>query len=204
MSGGFDLATDIAPIIESLCRFYDFGGKTVISAGAGGGQFVDFARRTRKIVAVDQDSAALELLKTRVESEGLADSYDFVRSDFNDMNGRGDVVLFEFCLHEMPDPFDALRHARTLAPDIVVIDHWPGSEWLYCVVEEDKVQKSTEAMRLFGVRSQAVFQAEQLFKNHAELVAKVSIQGPEAVHRAGKFRGVTDIVIPMAWAATLL
>ena len=33
---------------------------------------------------------------------------------------HGDVVYFEFCLHEMDDPAKALIHAKSLAPDIVV------------------------------------------------------------------------------------
>jgi ubiquinone/menaquinone biosynthesis C-methylase UbiE len=198
------MATDIALIIENLCLFYDFRGKTVLTAGAGGGQFVNFARRTRKIIAVDQDPEALRQLKTRVESEGLTASYEFVQSDFNDTSKRADAVLFEFCLHEMQDPLQALEHARTLAPDSVVIDHWPGSDWLFYVVEEDKVRNSTEAMKWFGVRSRSVFHGQQVFKNHAELVVKVASQGPEAINRAAKFADCSNIVIPMAYAATLL
>jgi len=198
------MATDIGRIVENLLCFYDFGGRTVVSVGAGGGQFVEFGRKTRKIIAVDQDAEALRQLKTRVASEGLADSFEFVQSDFYDTAKQGDVVLFEFSLHEMPDPLRALQHAQTLAPDIVVLDHAPGSDWTYYIVEEDKVHKSTEAMKRFGIRSQAVFQGEQRFSNHDELLAKVSVQGPEAIERVGVFRGASGIVIRLVYAATLL
>lgn len=198
------MAANIDLIIENLCRFYDFSGRTVVSVGAGGGQFVDFGRRAGKIIAVDEDAEALEELRTRVDREGLSASFEFVRSSFSDTARQGDVVLFEFCLHEVPDPLQSLQHAHSLAPDIVVLDHWPGSEWLYYVVEEDKVRRSTQAMKQFGIRSQAVFQAEQLFDSHQELLAKVSGQGPEAVERARRFASATNILIPMTYAMTLL
>jgi len=56
----------------------------------------------------------------------------------------------------------------------------------------------------FGIRSQSVFQAEQRFGNHDELLAKVSIQGPEAIERIRAFKGATGIVITMLYAASLL
>lgn len=198
------LATDTALVIDNLCSFYDFGGKTVLSVGSGGGQFVNLARRLQRIIAIDNDPTVLRQLRIRIETEGLADAFEIVQSSFEDFGGRGDTVLFEFCLHEMPDPAQALQHARSLAPDILVVDHWPGSEWLYYTVEQDKVDNSTEAMNRFAIRSRRVFQGEQRFKNHDDLLAKVSVQGADAVARARRFLGVTDIVIPMAYAATLL
>ena len=55
------------------------------------------------------------------------------------MNKRGDVVMFEFCLHEMKDPVAAINHALTMAPTVLITDHWSGSEWAYVVDEEEKV-----------------------------------------------------------------
>lgn len=104
----------------------------------------------------------------------------------------------------MPDPSAALAHAKTLAPDVLVLDHAPGSPWAFHTVEEEKVRSSAEAMRHVGVRSERRFEAEQRFADHAELLAKVAVQGPLAVERAGRFRGATDIVIPFGYAITLL
>ncbi len=44
------MAADIAAIMRSIEAFYDFTGKSVIHVGAGGGQFVDYAGRARKVL----------------------------------------------------------------------------------------------------------------------------------------------------------
>jgi hypothetical protein len=113
-------------------------------------------------------------------------------------------VYFEFCLHEMPDPGMALAHAKTLALDIVVFDHAPGSEWAYMAAEEDKVSRSAQAMERFGIRAREIFRTDQIFKDYAELLAKISPQGPLAVERAARFMNVTGIAIPMGYGLTLL
>ena len=104
----------------------------------------------------------------------------------------------------MPDPERALAHARTLAPDVVVLDHAPGSEWAWHVVEEEKVARSAEAARRAGVRAERLFRGEQRFAGHAELIAKVSGQGLLAVERAERFRGASGIVIPFGYETLLL
>jgi hypothetical protein len=104
----------------------------------------------------------------------------------------------------MDDPEKALIHAKSLAPDIVVYDHSPGSEWIYYGAEESKVARSSAAMERFGIRRRQTFYAEQRFGNHAELLAKVSPQGPLAIARAQRFAGATNVVIPMNYELNLL
>ena len=104
----------------------------------------------------------------------------------------------------MPDPAKALERARSLAPEVVVYDHAPGSEWAYYTVEEDKVLRSTEAMEACGIRRRAVFHGEQRFRDYAELRDKVASQGPTAIERIAPFRDLRDIVIPMDYLAALL
>ena len=58
---------------------------------------------------------------------------EVVGSKFEDVALSGDVVYFEFCLHEMADPQKALTHAKNLARDTVVFDHSPDSEWISTV-----------------------------------------------------------------------
>jgi hypothetical protein len=198
------LATDVARVIENLCRFYEFSGKTVVSVGAGGGQLIEYGRTARKVIAVDQDAESLKQLETAVHAKGMPEIFELVHSDFDEFGGRADVVLFEFCLHEMKEPLSALEHARTLAPDIVVLDHWPGSEWAFFVVEEEKVRVSRNAMERFGIRSEERFEAEQRFNDYDELLAKVSVQGPVAIERVSTFRGAANIVIPMVYGVALL
>ena len=198
------MATDYHQLTENLCRFYDFSGKTVLFVGAGGRQLLDASIKTRKLIAIDQDVEALRELKTNVAAKGMQDCVDIVGSRLEEVALRGDVVYFEFCLHEMDDPQKALTHARTLAPDIVVFDHLPGSDWVFHAAEEDKVRRSAEAMERFGVRRRETFCTEQRFRYYAELLAKVAGQGMIASHRAQRFAGATNIAIPMSYELALV
>jgi len=113
-------------------------------------------------------------------------------------------VYFEFCLHETSDPTEALAHARTLAPDAVVFDHLPNSPWSFHAAEEGKVRRSTEAMERFGIRRRHSLSVEQRFGDYDELLAKIRVQGELAIQRAQRFRGATDIVVPMNCGLALL
>ena len=198
------MATDYTKLSENLSRFYDFAGKVVLFIGAGGRQLLDPTTPAKKLIAIDKDVEALRELKENIVARGLQDSVDVVDADFEEVSSHGDVVYFEFCLHEMDDPDKALVHAKSLAPDVVVYDHSPGSEWIYYGAEEDKVARSSAAMQRFGIRRREDYRAEQRFSNYAELLAKVQPQGPVAIERAQRYAGATDIVIPMSYELDLL
>jgi len=191
------LAADYGQMTENLRCFYDFTDKIVLFVGAGGRQLLDLSIRTRKVIAIDENVQSLSELKSK-------NSVEVVGSRFEDVALRGDVVYFEFCLHEMDDPGKALCHARTLAPDIMVYDHAPGSEWVFYGDEEEEVRRSAEAMERFGVRRRETLRTEQRFRDHAELLAKVSPQGAIAIQRAQRFAGAMKIVIPMSYELALL
>ena len=191
------MAADYGQMTENLRCFYDFTDKIVLFVGAGGRQLLDLSIRTRKVIAIDENVQSLSELKSK-------NSVEVVGSRFEDVALRGDVVYFEFCLHEMDDPGKALCHARTLAPDIVVYDHAPGSEWVFYGDEEEEVRRSAEAMERFGVRRRETLRTEQRFRDHAELLAKVSPQGAIAIQRAQRFAGAMNIVIPMSYELALL
>ncbi len=187
------MAADYQKLAEILTRFYDFTDKTVLYVGAGGRQLLDPAVKNRRLIAIDRDAGSLA---------GL--NIEAVAADFEEVRLAGDVVYFEFCLHEMPDPVRALQHARTLAPETVVFDHSPESEWIFLGAEEEQVRRSTAAMIEFGIRRRVTFQTEQRFQEYAELIAKVSPQGELALERARRFEGATGIEIPMCCELVLL
>ena len=198
------MAADYQQMIQNLRQFYDFSGKVVLGVGAGGGQLVELARGVRKLIAIDNDPAAIRQLQVRIAAANLENQVEIVEADFFETSLHGDVVYFEFCLHEMVDPEGALRHASTLAPEVLIFDHLPDSPWAFHATEEDKVRRSTEALARFdSVRHQA-FCTEQHFQDHAQLLQKISCQGELAVDRARRFLGMTDIVIPMTYGLTLL
>ena len=198
------MATDYAQLTRNLLDFYNFKDKVVLYVGAAGRQLLGDSAGAKKLIAIDQDVAALRELATKVASRGEQDSVEVVGSKFEDVARLGDVVYFEFCLHEMADPEKALRHAKSLSPDLVIYDHSPGSEWIFYGAEEDKVPISAQAMERFGVRRRQKFHAEQRFADYAELLAKVTPQGPTAIERVQRFKGATNIVIPMDYELNLL
>jgi len=198
------MATDVAVILENLLGFYEFDNKVMISVGAGGGQLAGYGRAARKVIAVDPDGAALAALAERIRALGIGDRFVLVEKDFMAVTERADVVLFEFALHEIPDPGAALAHAATVAPDTVIIDHAPGSPWAHAVDETEKVAASWEAAAARGIRCVKDYDAVQLFPSYRELFDKVKSQGAEAIRRIERWRGCTDITIPMAYRIAAL
>ena len=198
------MATDVAAVLANLLGFYEFDAKGMISVGAGGGQFAGYGRVAREVIAVDTDGAALATLAERTRALGIAGRFVLLEKDFMSVAERADVVLFEFSLHEIADRGGALAHAATLAPDIVVIDHAPGSAWAHVVDETEKVAAAWAVVAARGVRKVEDYRAVQRFSSHQELLDKVGCQGAEAIRRIERWRGWTDIRIPMAYRIALL
>ena len=198
------MATDYAKLAENLLHFYDFTGKVVLFVGAGGRQLLSAAAGTKRLIAIDKDVAALAQLRANLVAQGLQNLVEVVAGEFEDFQMQVNTVYFEFCFHEMSDPEKALIHAKALAPDIVVYDHSPDSEWIYYGAEEEKVASSSEVMKRFGIRRRQTFHAEQQFGNYAELLAKLHGQGPLAMERAQRFAKSTTIAIPMRYELNLL
>ncbi|MCI0415410.1 class I SAM-dependent methyltransferase [bacterium] len=198
------MATDLKKIIRDLTSFYDFKDKIVVAVGAGGGQLADYGRATRQVIAVDRDEAELERLLTVARDQGLADKFTLVPGDFLTLQPTGDLVLFEFSLHEMPDPERALAHAATLAPDVLVIDHASGSPWSWYACEERSVITAWTAVAGTVVRRQFDAEGFQHFRNYAELEAKIAHRGPRSLERISHYRGNIAITIPMPYRLTLI
>jgi predicted RNA methylase len=198
------MGTDIGLILQRLLAFYDFSGKNVLAVGAGGGQFAEYARSMRKVLAVDRDLAAMRQLQEAAARLNLQDRFEYWTGDFADCGRRADVVLFEFCLHEMDDPSAAVHKAATLAPEVVVIDHAPGSPWVFFTGEDNKVALSWLALSRMQVMRQCSYAGEQRFAHYDELHAKVKSQGDESIRRIERFREQTNIIIPMTYALALI
>jgi hypothetical protein len=101
----------------------------------------------------------------------------------------------------MPRPDLALQHARSLAPEILVIDHVPESTWARLCCETEKATRSWNALEAMRPVSRTTFKAFQYFKDHAELVDKLRILGPQAIERASEFAGKRNLEIDMNYAA---
>jgi tRNA G37 N-methylase Trm5 len=198
------VAVDIKALIAELTSFYDFRDKTVVSVGAGGGQMVEFARAAKMVIAVDRDPVALEKLRESLAAARLEDIVSPVLSDFEGITARADVVLFEFSLHEMDDPESALKHAATLAPDVVIFDHWPGSEWSYYAGEEAKVAAAWTAISRFVPQKKERRETTQVFEKYEDLFQKLKVMGETSLSRIKKYEGRRDIRIPMLYGLALI
>lgn len=198
------MALDLQPLFANLRSLFPLQGRHVLSVGSGGGQMAPIYADAARIDAVDVDEGALARLAAVCEGLGFAQRLKVHACDFLAWHEPADIVLFEFCLHEMADPSAALAHALFLAPQVGIYDHAPESPWAHSVVEEHKVALSTAALKAAGPKILEHFDTEQYFADHAALVAKVAPQGPLALARAESFRDTTNIVIPMRYLAAIL
>jgi len=198
------MATDIQKIIENLLSAYDFSGRTVIAVGGGGGQFIEYGRSARQILALDSSAEAIRNLRGNLKKAGLEDRFTPILGDFFEAGLKGDGVLFEFCLHEMPDPKAAIQHAQTMAPDIIIIDHWPDSEWSFYAAEDQKVARSWASLESFSFRTRQKYDAVHFFRDYDELYQKVKDQGDLSLGRIEKFRFQKDIAIPLSYGIAVI
>jgi hypothetical protein len=198
------MATDYENLIAELLAFYDFTAKTVIAVGAGGGQLIAYGRAAGKVLALDNDVQALEKLRQSLKAAGLEDRFTPILGDFYKISLKADAVLFEFSLHEMPDPGVAVERARGMAPDVVIFDHWPASAWSYFAAEEKKVAASWASLVGSPVKKRQRHEAVQFFKDYEELYQKVKGQGETSLARIAEYKGKTDIQIPMSYGLALI
>ncbi len=198
------MATDIARVLANLTGFYDFRDKATVHVGAGGGQFIGYAAQARHVVAVDPDADAVSRLHMAIGAMGLASRFTVRQQPFECVTDSGDVVLFEFCLHEMDDPEALLRHARTLAPETLVIDHAPGSRWAWYTAETEKIARSWAAVERAGIKRQEHHCGQQRFADVEALLQKVQSLGEPAVGRARTRAGQGPIEIEMTYRMALL
>jgi ubiquinone/menaquinone biosynthesis C-methylase UbiE len=199
------VATDLSAVVRNVLGFCDLAGKAVISIGAGGGQLLELARDARSLLAVDIDPAGLEQTRARAGAIGLGPRFSSLCADVTTLSGmHGDVVLFEFSLHEVADPVAALAVAQRLAAEVVVLDHDRDSPWAFVVDEVAKVEQSWRAVLALSPLSSALFLGEQRFADVDELRARVASQGERALARAATYAGRAPVTIPFSYAVAAL
>ena len=146
----------------------------------------------------------MQKLRENLIKSGLTDKFTLIHSDFYLSGLQGDVVIFEFCLHEMIDPESAIRHAQTMAPDILIIDHCSGTDWAYIIDEKEKITKSWSALELFHVKKIQRYDSFQSFNDYEEIYQKIKVQGQTAISRIEQFRDKKNFTIPMSYRIALI
>ncbi len=198
------MGTDTGRIVANLTAFYEFRDKTVVSVGAGGGQLIEYARSARRVIAVERDSEGARRLAERARAAGLDDRIEILEEDFLAVRPRGDLALFEFCLHEFEDPGRALDRGAEAAPDVVVVDHAAGSPWMWCAGEEQGVEAAWAAVARKEVRRRRQLEGIQIFARFADLESRLAACGPVSRSRIERFRDAVEIAIPMPYRMVLL
>lgn len=198
------MAADYPKMIRELLAFYDLAGKTVLAVGGGRGQLVEYGRAAGRVLALDVDPAALDDLRENLKIAGLEDQYEPVLGDFFKVERPADVVLFEFSLHEMADPGAAVERALSMAPGVVVFDHWPGSPWAFLTGEDLKVAAGWAALGRFPAARTESHEGIQSFDDFGQLEEKVRHLGEPALSRIEAYRGKTAIRIPMSYGLALI
>ncbi len=198
------MVVDRDELTANLTKFYDFRGKTVLYVGCGLGQLLPPRSGVASVVAIDRDAKTLKAYRRVAKTDWAGILIRFVPRRFETVAIRGDVAYFEFCMHMMDDPQRTLELARSLATDIVIMDHLPGSEWVYYWAGEDEVLRSTTTIESFGVRRKRTLTAEQRFKDWKALAARLAGEGKESHRRVLELKGVRDIRMRMNYGLYLL
>jgi len=198
------MSADLNKMINNLLNFYDFDNKTAISIGAGGGQFFEYAFKTKSVIAVDIDINGIESLKRCLVKEGILDKFTLVHSDFYDFKAEGDILMFDYCLHEIMNPCKAIKHALTMSQEVLINDHWTESEWAYIVDEEEKVKESWKVIRNINSYKIERYDTFQFFHDYNDLYQKVKGKGENTIARIEKYRNLKKISIPMSYGMALI
>ncbi len=191
-------------LTANLTKFYDFKGKSVLYVGCGLGQLLPPESGVARVVAIDRDPKALKAFRDVAKTDWAGIPIEFVPHKFETVRHHGDVAYFEFCMHMMDDPQRTLELARSLAKDVVVMDHLPGSKWVYYWAGDDDVLKSTRTMESFGVRRRKAFVAEQRFEDWKALARRLAGAGQESRRRVIELKGAKDIRMRMDYGLFLL
>lgn len=198
------MATDINKVIANLLDFYNFTNQRIISVGAGGGQLIEYARSSKQVIAIDNNKQALDILEQRLQKSQLLDKFTLLHSDFYHVQEKGDVLMFEFCLHEMNDPEAAIHHAMSMTSDILIMDHWPASEWAYIADEKEKAEESWKDIQKFEVKKIRSYDTFQFFHDYEELFQKIKGQGEKSIQRIEPYKDKKDFSIPMSYGFALI
>ena len=191
-------------LTANLIKFYDFRGKSLLYTGCGLGQLLPPESRVSSVAAIDRDAKALKAFRDVAKTKWAGIPIRFFPRKFETVNVKGDVAYFEFCMHMMDDPKFTLEHARSLAKDIVILDHLPGSKWVYFWAGEEDVLRSTKAIESFGVKRMMKFMTEQRFEDGKALARRLDRVGKEAKRRILELKDAKDIRMRMDYGLYLL
>lgn len=198
------MGADINKIINNLNEFYNLTDKKIIHVGIGKGLFTGYSNLAKKVFAYDNNPDIEKDLLSKLQNENTIDRYVIRISDFSDCKDNADLVFFEFCLHEIENPNEALEFAKGISNNILIIDHSKFSKWSYYTLESDKLEKSWSAINNFEYKKHKAFDEYQFFNDFSELKDKLSVLGDECMKRIKEFENESNIKIYMPYEICLI
>lgn len=132
-----DQATTLCDLLHHDTRYPE--KSSILEAGCGiGAQTVTLARNSpgAAITSIDISASSIEVARSKVESEGIA-NVDLMVADVFDLpfeDGTFDHIFMCFVLEHLRDPVDALKHLRRVLREggtITVIEGDHGSAYFH-------------------------------------------------------------------------
>jgi tRNA G37 N-methylase Trm5 len=167
------MVTYLDKIKQDVERFINCNGKTVLIVGAGGGKLFGYADSAQKVFALDCNSKALDKLAEIIHLNEQEEKYELVCGYFETIDIKADVVIFEFSLHEIPDAYETLKHAKKLSNRVIVVEHTSDSEWICLAQEDQNVKRVEEGLTKFEVIKTEYYVTQKEFKDLDDLKTKL-------------------------------
>ena len=167
------MSTYLDKMKQDISAFINCYGQSVLIVGAGGGKLFGYTDSARKIYALDCNKEALDKLKEIIPECDQGNKYELICDYFENTTTKVDIVIFEFSLHEIPDTYKALKHAKSLGNRVIVVEHTSDSEWI-CIAQEDQNAKRVEdGLNKFNIKKANEYITGKEFKDLDDLKCKL-------------------------------
>ena len=195
---------NIEAIINNLKEFYSLKDKIITHVGIGGGILVGYTKDAREVIATDNNAEILKPLTEKLIHVKLEKKFTIILTDYNKFTVSTDTTFFEFCMHEMENPYDTVLQAKGLSSTVLIADHGINSEWAYYTCETEKIENSWKEIEKFKIIKRERFEEYQIFNSYEEIYNKLSVLGEESIGRIKEFEGKTDFKIRMPYEICLI
>jgi phage terminase large subunit len=195
---------DKQQITQNLLRFYDFENKVMIYVGTSIEPVIRLSQIAKRVVVLNNDVEAMEGFLDFVRNNGLEEKFDIKSCDFDNMNIQGDVILFEFSLHKMENPCEVVKKSLQYVSDVVILDHWSSSEWLYYIAEEANVSACWKAIHSMSPRKSKLHACVRYFPKYEDLKNTLKHKGDISLGRTNLLNKRTNICIAMLYNLALI
>jgi len=194
------MATYLDKMKQDIAEFINCSSKSVLIVGAGGGKLFGYTDSAKKVYALDCNNKALDKLKELIPLSEQGNKYELICDYFENVNTKVDIVIFEFSLHEIPDTYNALKHAKDLAKRVIIAEHAADSEWICLAQEDQNVKKVEEALKRFEIKKVNEYVTGKEFRDIDDLKTKLGYQVNDNVpYIFDEYKNKSNYVVEMKY-----